>query len=46
MSFSHEEDRGIQADPGTPERMDRNNDGIVEDGLGKPAAPEDDMGAC
>ena len=44
MSILNEEDRGIETDPGTPERIDQDQDGIAEDGLGNPAAPEDDSG--
>ncbi len=44
ISLPHEEDRGIQADVGAPTfppHSDENSDGVIEDGLGNPAAPED-----
>ena len=41
----NQEDRGIESDIHDPLARDENNDGIVEDGLGNPAAPEDDSGS-
>lgn len=44
MSLPNEEDRGIEADIGAPTFppvADVNRDGVIEDGLGNPAAPED-----
>jgi hypothetical protein len=38
-----QEDEGRLSDESTPQR-DEDNDGIVEDGLGHPAAAEDDAG--
>jgi hypothetical protein len=35
-------DRGIEADPGD---VDEDSDGIVDDALGDPAAPEDASGS-
>ncbi len=39
-----QEDEGIVAGEGTPPERDLDHDGIVDDGLGRPAAPEDDGG--
>ncbi len=44
MSLPNEEDRGIHMDLGAPTFppvVDENQDGIIEDGLGNPAEPED-----
>lgn len=44
MALLNEEDRGIEADLGAPTfpgLPDKNLDGVVEDGLGNPAEPED-----
>jgi hypothetical protein len=40
----NQEDRGIETDLNSPARLDQDGDGFVEDGLGDPAAPEDDAG--
>ncbi len=40
----NQEDRGIETELNGPQRLDQDNDGIIEDGLGNPAAPEDDSG--
>ncbi len=40
MSLLNEEDRGIETGLNVPEAKDRDHDGIFEDGLGDPAAPE------
>jgi hypothetical protein len=41
MMAPEEEDRGIQMGPNDSVTEDLDNDGIVEDALGNPAAPED-----
>ena len=42
--LGNQEDRGIQSDVKGPQSLDQDGDGIIEDGLGNPAAPEDDSG--
>ncbi len=37
----NQEDRGIQSDVNSPLVKDADDDGVIEDGLGNPAAPED-----
>jgi hypothetical protein len=44
MTLPNQEDRGIESDLNGPIRLDQDRDGVVEDGLGNPAAPEDDSG--
>lgn len=41
MIIPNQEDRGIESDTTDPADKDRDHDGIVEDALGNPAAPED-----
>ena len=43
-SLPNQEDRGIESDVHDPQNLDQDNDGVIEDGLGNPAAPEDDSG--
>jgi hypothetical protein len=44
MSIFHSEDRGIESEEQGATPMDADNDGVVEDGLGNPAAAEEDTG--
>ncbi len=44
MVLPNQEDRGIEAELNGLEAVDQDQDGIIEDGLGNPAAPEDDSG--
>ncbi len=41
MTLLNQEDRGIEAGLNGPEVKDQDRDGVIEDGLGDPAAPED-----
>lgn len=44
MTLPNQEDRGIESDISDPQHLDKNMDGVIEDGLGNPAAPEDASG--
>ncbi len=44
MTLPNNGDRGIEIEPTDIPGLDADKDGIIEDGLGDPAAPEDDSG--
>lgn len=44
MTLPNQEDRGIESDISDPQNLDKDQDGVIEDGLGNPAATEDDSG--